>query len=63
MAGSVELGLHPRYTDPLLSHSHIYSVSRDDGLLMKIAIEDGLRVEATQPAFVPQPCFLIEVSG
>jgi hypothetical protein len=56
---SVELGVHPRYTDPLGTRDTIYSVSRDDALLTIIdASSPMLVVRARQHTHVAQPSFL-----
>ena len=56
---STELGVHPRYTDPLGSRELIYSVSRDDGLLTIIDASSAHPVvRARQQAHVAMPCFL-----
>ena len=56
---STELGVHPRYTDPLGSRELIYSVSRDDGLLTIIDASSAHPVvRARQQAHVALPCFL-----
>lgn len=61
---SVELGVHPRYTDPLGTGDTIYSVSRDDGLLTIIdASSATLAVRAQRRAHVALPAFLARYSA
>ena len=55
---SVELGSHPRYTDPLGSSTDIYSVSRDDGLLT-VVDASTFAVKARQPAYAPLASFVV----
>ena len=57
VVGSVALGAHPRYTDPLGSPSLIWSVSRDDGILTTVHART-LRVLRRAPAHVALPSFL-----
>ena len=57
VVGSVALGAHPRYTDPLGSATLICSASRDDGHLTTVDART-LQVVSRTPVHVALPSFL-----